>query len=229
MSLYEELKDTNFPYSPTVVRDLIDSNFKRYGYVRPLTKRIIFFMMRRIVLRGVATFLNINRNRSNDTVYDTEDMVAEIYFVLDKCVEKFDTRLKSDFYLYFSSAVSNRVRRMSNYKNINNDEISFTKYGSQVSDDNEILVEELLEDRKVSNDGEGEFLAYVESIDWTEEEAGVLESLRNERCVRDAMRENGMSRQEYEDTMESIREKLMHNDIMDEVMMKLSEIWTQNR
>ncbi len=229
MSLYEELKNSNFPYSPTVIRDLIDSNYNRYGYVKPVTKRIIFFMMRRIILRGIATYININRNKRNETPYEVEDMVNEIYFILDKCTGKFDTRLRKDFYLYFSSAVSRRVSRMAKYKEVDNDVMTFTKYGSQISDDEELLVEELLEDRKKSKDDEGEFMDYVDSIDWTEQEAGVLESLKNERSVRDLMRENGITRKEYAETMEDIKEKLMHNDLMDEVMTKLNNRWTHTK
>ena len=209
MSLLEELKNTNFPYSPTIVRDMIDANFEKYGYVRPETKMIIFYMMKRVVLRGAVTFFNINKNRKNDVNYEMDGLVNELYMVLSNCTEKFDTRQKKDFYLYFSSSVSRRVSRMANYKKINNDEITFTKYGNTISNDEDVEVEEMLEDKQIQEHRtDNEFKDYIQALDLDEMERGVVNSIVNDRSVRDTLMENGISRVEYDEVMEILKYKL---------------------
>ena len=81
MTLLEELESAQIRYSPTIVRDLINSNRKRYGCVQPRTKKILYYMMRRIVIRGAITYLNINKKRGNDSYYGVEDILNEIYIV----------------------------------------------------------------------------------------------------------------------------------------------------
>lgn len=208
MSLHEEIQNSNFPYSPTVVVDMIDSNYLKYGYVRAATKKVIFFMMRRVVLRGVAKFVNTNKNRSNDTTFGSDDIVSELYMVLSNCVDKFDTRLKKDFYFYFNSSVSRRVGRISDYKIVNNDEITFSRYQTYISPEGEINVEEFLEDKSYVRGNEGEVMDYINSIPWLDKEHGVLESLKQGRGVNDVMRENGINKAEYVSIMQSIRSKI---------------------
>lgn len=222
MSLLIELKNMNFPYSPTIVRDLIIQNKEKYGYIKPITKKIIFFMMRRIVLRGVVTYSNINKNRGNEVVRNDDDMVNELYFVLDKCVDKFDVDRNKDFYLYFSSSVSRRVSRMSNYKKVVDGEITFSKYESQFdSTANGFTIDELFADKFIQNDGENDFFEFIENIDFDDIEKKVLESIKQGRGVKDIQNENNINKKQLDGVMTRIRNKIVFEEAKDEIMAKL--------
>ncbi|MDA7514226.1 hypothetical protein N8508_00395 [bacterium] len=221
MSLLIELKNMNFPYSPTIVRDLIIQNKEKYGYIKPITKKIIFFMMRRIVLRGVVTYSNINKNRGNEVVRNDDDMVNEIYFVLDKCVDKFDVDRNKDFYLYFSSSVSRRVSRMSNYKKVVDGEITFSKYESQFNGDEQLTVDELFADKTIKNDGDSDFFEFIENVDFDNIERKVLESIKQGRGVKDIQNENNINKKQLDGVMIRIRNKIVYEEAKDEIMAKL--------
>jgi len=137
-------------------------------------------------------------------------MVNEIYMVLSRCTEKFDTRQKKDFYLYFSRSVSHRVSRMANYKKINNDEVNFTKYGVTISKGDEDLdVEEILGDTQVAEARtENQFNDYIDGLGLEENEKGVVSSILNERSIRDTLMENRISKDDYEEIMEKLKYKL---------------------
>ena len=221
MSLLIELKNMHFPYSPTIVRDLIIQNKEKYGYVKPITKKIIFFMMRRIVLRGVVTYSNINKNRGNEVVRNDDDMVNELYFVLDKCVDKFDVDRNKDFYLYFSSSVSRRVSRMSNYKKVVDGEITFSKYESQFNGDEQLTVDELFADKTIQNNSDSDFFEFIENVDFDNIERKVLESIKQGRGVKDIQNENNINKKQLDGVMVRIRNKIVYEEAKDEIMAKL--------
>jgi len=211
----------HFPYSPTIVRDLIIQNKEKYGYVKPITKKIIFFMMRRIVLRGVVTYSNINKNRGNEVVRNDDDMVNELYFVLDKCVDKFDVDRNKDFYLYFSSSVSRRVSRMSNYKKVVDGEITFSKYESQFNGDEQLTVDELFADKTIQNNSDSDFFEFIENVDFDNIERKVLESIKQGRGVKDIQNENNINKKQLDGVMVRIRNKIVYEEAKDEIMAKL--------
>jgi len=222
MSLLEELKNTNFPYSPSIVEDLIRHNNKTWGHVKPVTKKIIFYMMKRVILRGVAIFFNINRNRNNEVYYDEEDMVTELFFILNKCVDMFDVDRNKDFYLYFNSSVSRRVSRMANYKKINNDEITFTTLEKQISkEDSDMCLDDVIEGTMNYELENNDFLEYIDSIDWDLIEVGVIDSMKRGRGVRDIMAENKLSKSGYEQMIRRIRDKLTYEMAKEEVLSKI--------
>lgn len=185
--------------------------------------------MKRIVLRGVVTFFNINRNKRNEVPYEMEDLVNEIYMVLDICAEKFDTKLKNDFYLYFSRSVSNRVSRMAKYKKLDNDEITFSRYASMMSTEEDVDVEGLLEDKHVVSDDSQEFMEHLNNMQWTDLERGILDSIQAGRSVRDILGENNITRTEYDDALQKIQMKLKCDDAMNEVVNRLENKWKQDK
>ena len=195
MTLLEELEKATVKYSPTIVRDLINSNRKRYGCVQPRTKKILYFMMRRIVVRGAITFMNINKNRNNDTYYSVEDILQELYFTLHHCSDLFDTALGKDFYLYYNSSVSRRINRMSNYKRVNNREMCFTRLEN---DDDDRSFDDMFVDKFIRYDfSENMFWEDVQNLGFSYQEQGLIKSIYNSEKIKSVCEENNITRAEY--------------------------------
>ena len=203
MTLLEELESAQIRYSPTIVRDLINSNRKRYGCVQPRTKKILYYMMRRIVIRGAITYLNINKNRGNDSYYGVEDILNEIYIVLHHCSDKFDTSLGKDFYLYFNSSVSRRINRISNYKRVNNRELCFSRLER---DDDDRDYDEMLEDRFSKYDfNEAMFWRDVNNLNFTDKERSLIRSIYDTDKIKSVCEENNITRSEYNKAVKNLK------------------------
>lgn len=213
MTLLEELQESTATYSPTVVSDLIDSNRARYGCVKPDTKKILFFMMKRIVLRGAIAFFNINKNRNNDVYYEIDDLVNELYMTLDNCANRFDTSKGKDFYLYFNSAVSKRVSRMANYKRVNNMEISFSKFDGQGGDEDDDRYRGIADNVAIMDFNDGVFWDDLNSIGLNAKQTALVQSLNDVDKKREILRENGLNRAKYLEEMEGIQEIISTNYI----------------
>jgi len=208
MNLIEQLRTSNYKYSPTVVRDLLKSNRSRYGYVRPETKKIIFFMMRRIVLKDTAKYFGINKQRNNDVVEVADDIVNELYIVLSNCCDKFDTDSGKDFYLYFNSAAARRIARLANYKRVNNGEMTFSKLSSYISEDG-VNIESNIDDISTTDHTfENVVWSDIANIELTEQEITLLNCLYSTDKTKDVVKSTGMTRSEIKQVRTTIQEKI---------------------
>lgn len=212
MTLLQELEKSSYKYSPTVVKDLIRSNRKSFGFVKPETKKVIYFMMKRVIIRGVHKFFVMQKNRGNDTYLSEGDITNELYIILDSCVNKFDTESGKDFYLYYNKAVNNRVDRIANYKRNIEPNISFSSI--TVKDNEGMDYNPLLESgahtskQHLSMDM---VLEEIMKIDLTEMEREVLVMLSETNKVNDIRDELGISLHEYKLSVESLKVKISNS------------------
>lgn len=209
MTLYERLQASEYKYSPTIVRDMIASNREKYGRVKPKTKEIIFLMMKRVVLRGAITFMNIQKNRNNDTCYEMEDIIMELYMTFSRACDLFNTESDKDFMLYFNSAVSRRVSRMSNYKHIRNDEMSFTYYENQYDDDE---ISDVLENDMGQMDFNSDmFWEDLGKIGLSEDQMDLVWSVFTIPKKREILHKHGLNRKQFAEQIEGITKLIKTN------------------
>lgn len=69
-------------------------------------KNLVFRMMKDIVKKNIANYLNLLTNTGVRNIPDRSELVAECYIVFDKCVDKFVINDKYNFYFYFNKSLS---------------------------------------------------------------------------------------------------------------------------
>lgn len=209
MSLLQQLESKEIPYTPTVVYDLIRSNRSKYGAVQPEAKQVIFFMMKRIVIRGATKFIMINRNRRNEvTFYTIEDIIQELYIVLNRCVDIFDTEKNMDFYFYYNRAVDNRVIRIANYKRVKRSGKPFSDVISENSDEKDIEIERLFGDEVYVETHIEEFFWQEIESKYNKKEVDLMKSMLRNHKITDVIKETNMSKSEFNKRREDIIQKL---------------------
>jgi len=167
--------------------------------------------MKRVVLRGAITFFNINKNRGNDVYYELDDLINELYMTLDNCANKFDTSKGKDFYLYFNSAVSKRVTRLANYRRVNNDEMTFSRYDSMSTNDEDYR--SIGDNVSVESFNEGIFWDDIDNMGLSDKQANLVRSLFEVDKKREILKENGLNRAGFEETLGAVREVFKSNYI----------------
>lgn len=206
MILIDQLRTSNLKYSPTIVRDLIDSNRAKYGYVKPVTNKMIFFMMKRIVLRGATAFINIIKNKPGETQFDIEDAVTELYMVLDKCTKNYDTKQGKDFYLYFNTAVSRRISRIAGYSRMKKGEVAFSKVSKYTDDENGFTIEDMVEGTCEMHEVSDTLLwEDIGKLNLTTDQQRLIQMVYSTDKTKDILKEMGLTRGEYRQEMSEIQ------------------------
>ncbi len=205
------MQKSKIKYKEKILVQLIKLNIKRHGQVSIDTKKIIFFMMKKIVIKGVNQFMYTNANRFNDTPYEENDIVHEIYFTFERCINNYDISKNKSFYLFFNSAVSRRMSRMSNYKSNydpNHKKISMdVSYGNN-EDGNETTLKDFVANVTPENNGSTDitdsndlFYFGFEQID-----INIMKSLYNKETTEFMMRESNLTNKE-------LKERIKRKDI----------------
>jgi len=207
MTLSQKLQNSKIKYSPTIICDLIRSNRKKYGYVNESSKEIIFYMVKRIVVRCAKKYVLICNNRGTTTQYTFDDIVQEMYLICSRCVDLFVTEDGKDFYLYFNSAANRRVSRMANYKKVVNGEITFTKASSTFVEGEGLEFSDMVEQRG-QEDMTTNIFEEIGKLGLNYEEMKLVTSINRNEKHRDILKEAGITKAEYNQTIKVIREKL---------------------
>ena len=74
-------------------------------------KNLVFKMMKDIVKKNVANYLNLLRNTDAVELPDRDELVADCYVIFDKCVNKFILGNGYNFYFYFNKSLSRNFFR----------------------------------------------------------------------------------------------------------------------
>lgn len=169
-------------------------------------------MLRKIVLKGVNQFISTCNNRGVQTPYEREDIVIEVYFVFEKCLEKFDTGLDKNFYLYFNSAVARRMTRMANYKStydpdnvkLSLDEEIGSEDGDKVTRKDFISDDNVLQGMPcdLTNNEDIIYLGFKE-VDIV-----IMKSLYNKETRESISRQTGLNRKQLKERIDYIKREL---------------------
>ena len=82
-------------------------------------KSLVFKMMKSIVKKNVANYLNLLRNVDYPDIPERDELISDCYVVFDKCVSKFLVDKGYNFYFYFNKSLSRNFFR-EYYKKIQN-------------------------------------------------------------------------------------------------------------
>ena len=73
----------------------------------------LFKLMKRIVVKNVKNYSSLSRNSAvTDQCFEEDEMYAEAFIVMMKCVENFQVSKKNCFYFYFNKSLSRNFYRM---------------------------------------------------------------------------------------------------------------------
>lgn len=213
MGLYEKILRSKVGYNQRVISNLIKSNRNKYGEVRPKTKYLIFFMMKKIILKGVNQFFMTNESRSNDTPYEKDDIVAEIYLVFQKCIEGYNVDMDKNFYLYFNTAVSRRMSRMCNYKSTYNPNHKKTSYDivyGNADDGTPITMKDFIPNKAPEISGSVDITnpKDIFFLGFDEMDHAIMMCLYNKESRDVMVEETGLSRREIKIRIERIKIEL---------------------
>lgn len=218
MSFHEEIDKSTKTYIPAIVNGLIASNKRRYGAVNSQTKRIVFFMLKKIILRAVTKFESIESARGTVSNLMKDDIAMEMYELLERCINKFDPSQGTDFLYYYNNACNRRVERILEYKE-NTAVINFLDLQDNMSDSNK---------EEIGSDDAMDEMVGVDSMN-TSTEDSVIEDLRavglNEDEItyivatsqfdkkKDVVEYLGVSARVYRDRMKRIKQKIEESEI----------------
>lgn len=74
-------------------------------------KNLIFKMMKDVVKKNIANYLNLLRNTDVKYIPCRDELVADCYIVFDKCIEKYVLNSTWNFYFYFNKSLSRNFFR----------------------------------------------------------------------------------------------------------------------
>lgn len=75
-------------------------------------KNLVFKMMRDIVKKNIANYLNLLQGiEQKDTLPERDELVADCYIIFDKCLEKYVLGRGYNFYFYFNKSLSRNFFR----------------------------------------------------------------------------------------------------------------------
>lgn len=213
MGLYEELQQSNSKYNDKLISELIISNRKNSGEISRRTKKIIFFMMKRIILKGVSQYFNTNNKRGITTPYENEDIIIEIYFVLEKCMTSFTPELNKNFYLYFNSAVARRITRMCNYKSTfdpNYKKISLDKEYGNNKDGTRSTLKDYISNKSEENYGSLDMsdLDDLFFVGFNQTDKSIMISLYNKETLGQIEERFDLTREELKNRIKIIKKQL---------------------
>ena len=74
-------------------------------------KNLVFMMMKDIVKKNIANYLNLLRNSGVEDLPERDELVADCYLIFDKCVYNFILGRGYNFYFYFNKSLSRNFFR----------------------------------------------------------------------------------------------------------------------
>lgn len=74
-------------------------------------KNLLFKMMKDVVKKNIANYLNLLRNAEVKDVPARDELVSECYIIFDKCVSGFTIDKNHNFYFYFNKSLSRNFYR----------------------------------------------------------------------------------------------------------------------
>lgn len=79
---------------------------------RKAYRNLVFKMMKDIVKKNIANYLNLLSSIDmKDTLPTRDELIADCYIIFDKCVEKFILGKDYNFYFYFNKSLSRNFFR----------------------------------------------------------------------------------------------------------------------
>ena len=112
MGLESAFFRTDYHYKAKFVNKCIaiikySSNEKRVNAY----KNLVVKMMKDVVKKNVANYLNLLKNTETKNIPDRDGVVADCYIIFDKCLQKYIVKPNYNFYFYFNKSLSRNFYR----------------------------------------------------------------------------------------------------------------------
>lgn len=182
----------------------------KYGHRSERTirgyKTYVFKMMHDIVRKNICNYTNLLTNGTSIREIPThDDILADVYLMFDKCLDKYQVRKGNKFYFYFNKSLSRNFFR--EYQKIQK------QSAVDLSSGIEIMHPHL---RYESNNYDVELLMH--NLHFTETEKRIVRSRMLGQCVTEFLKENkDISKIQYSTAL-----KKMKSDIRN---FQENEIW----
>jgi hypothetical protein len=83
------------------------------GSATDAAKVNLFKLMKRIIVKNVKNYASLSRNSAvTEQCFEEDEMYAEAFIVMMKCVENFQVSKRNCFYFYFNKSLSRNFYRM---------------------------------------------------------------------------------------------------------------------
>ena len=200
MSLESTLFKKDFFYNAALVEKFItiiktSKNPKRVSAF----KTLVFKMMKDIVKKNIANYLNLLRNTEVEELPERDELVADCYIIFDKCVDKFITGCGYNFYFYFNKSLSRNFFR--DYQK----EVKRNNLTTEITDVLTI-VNSSFHTTEISESAD----FFMAQLQFTEVEMRVCNSRINGQKTSEFLKQNpDVSNSMYSKTLKSVKDKLV--------------------
>ena len=162
-------------------------------------KNLVFKMMKDIVKKNIANYLNLLRNTEIEALPERDELVADCYIIFDKCVDKFIIGSGYNFYFYFNKSLSrNFFRDYQKEIKRNNITIEITDLLTIVN--SSFHITEMNESVNF----------YMNQLQFTEIEMRVCNSkIQGQKTIEFLEQNTDISSAMYSKTLKSIKDKLL--------------------
>lgn len=161
-------------------------------------KNLVFMMMRDIVKKNIANYLNLLRNSEVKDLPERDELVADCYLIFDKCVYKFILGRGYNFYFYFNKSLSRNFFR--DYQR----EIQHNNSTTKITD-----VMTIVNSSFHSSEERGSVDLLMDQLGFTDLEKRVCKSIIAGQKTSEFLKSNpDITNSQYSRTLKVVKEKL---------------------
>lgn len=161
-------------------------------------KNLVFMMMKDIVKKNIANYLNLLRNSEVEDIPERDELVSDCYLIFDKCVYKFILGRGYNFYFYFNKSISRKFFR--DYQR----EIQHNNSTTEITD-----VMTVVNSSFHSSEERGSVDLLMDQLGFTDSEKRVCKSRIAGQKTSEFLKSNpDITNSQYSRTLKVVKEKL---------------------
>lgn len=179
-----------------ILKHILICKYSNNTYLVDKNKVLLFRRLSFITVKQVNGFFSLLKNYHGKVLHTPDEIVAECFIVLDRCINKCDwKRNKKNFYFYYNKAVTNAVYRL--YQNNYEKHCNCIGYKKEHEDV-----------KKCNLDLSGLIDHYLNISELNEVERKIALSKLNGECMRDFLKKNKDLNKDFCEGLRNVREKL---------------------
>ena len=161
-------------------------------------KNLVFMMMKDIVKKNIANYLNLLRNSGVEDLPERDELVADCYLIFDKCVYNFILGRGYNFYFYFNKSLS---------RNFFRDYQRETKHNNSTTEITVVMT--IVNSSFHSSEERGSVDLLMDQLSFTDLEKRVCKSRISGQKTSEFLKSNpDITNSQYSRTLKVVKEKL---------------------
>ena len=162
-------------------------------------KTLVFKMMKDVVKKNIANYLNLLRNVNSTDIPERDELVSDCFIVFDKCVSKFIVNKGYNFYFYFNKSLSRNFFR-EYYKKLQG--------GNSTVDITDVMM--IVNKSFHTKESQGSVEMLLDNLKFTELEKRICQSKMNGQKISDFLKANtDVTNSQYARALKSVKAKLL--------------------